>query len=227
MSQGYFIAATGTGIGKTLVTAALAWQLTREGRRAMALKPVISGFGNDEAESDTAQLLRSLGRKVDAEGVQEVSPWRFAAPLSPDMAARREGRMVTAGEVIAYCRAAARDAEVLLVEGVGGVMAPLNERETMLEVMAGLPFKIILVAGSYLGTLSHTLTALAALASRSLVPHAIVISESPESPVPLAELCDTLRRFLPEKARLLALPRLRGEREKWKHCPPLTELVSV
>ena len=117
-----FVTSSGTGIGKTLVTAALCHQLRQAGTRVRALKPVISGFDADtQAESDTAIILDSLGLPLTPETVEPVSPWRFAAPLSPDMAAVREGRALDFDAIVRFCREAATGPEeVLLIEGVGG-----------------------------------------------------------------------------------------------------------
>ena len=89
-----------------------------------------------------------------------MSPWRFAAPLAPDMAAAREGRALDFDRPDRVCRHAidART-DVLLIEGIGGIMVPLDERHTVLDWMVALRLPVLLVAGSYLGTISHTLTA--------------------------------------------------------------------
>ncbi|MFQ5765079.1 MAG: ATP-dependent dethiobiotin synthetase BioD, partial [Rhodospirillales bacterium] len=88
-----FVTSSGTGTGKTYVARALAAVLTARGLSVTALKPVVSGFSWDEVEdTDTALLLRALGREPTPDAVEACSPWRFEAPLSPDMAARREGR---------------------------------------------------------------------------------------------------------------------------------------
>ncbi|MCG8546580.1 MAG: dethiobiotin synthase, partial [Alphaproteobacteria bacterium] len=142
-----FVTSSGTGIGKTLVTAALCHQLRQAGTRVRALKPVISGFDAEtEAESDTAVLLDSLGLPLSPETIEPMSPWRFAAPLSPDMAAVREGRTLDYDAIVQFCRDAAGGPEdVVLVEGVGGVMVPLTERETVLDWMAavGAPAAVV------------------------------------------------------------------------------------
>ncbi|HWN38339.1 MAG TPA: molybdopterin-guanine dinucleotide biosynthesis protein MobB, partial [Gammaproteobacteria bacterium] len=83
----FFITSSGTGIGKTFVTRQLIAELKAAGRRVRALKPVASGFDAADAEgSDTLQLLRALALEPTAANLDAVSPWRFAAPLSPDMA---------------------------------------------------------------------------------------------------------------------------------------------
>jgi dethiobiotin synthetase len=155
-------------------------------------------------------LLTALGRPVTEEAVAEIAPWRFAAPLSPDMAASREGRTLDFAALVAFCREAmsARQ-DVLLIEGVGGVMVPLDERRTVLDWMAALGGPVILVAGSYLGTISHTLTALDVLARNALRVVAVVVSESENSTVSLADTVASITRFVRPIA-VLALPRLRA-----------------
>jgi len=202
-----FVTSSGTGIGKTFVTAQLVAELAAEGVRVQALKPVASGFdGARPAGSDSAVLLEAQGLAVTPENLDAVSPWRFAAPLSPDMAAARERRAVPFDALVAYCRAAAERAEVTLIEGVGGVMVPLDARHTVLDWIAALGAPALLVVGSYLGTLSHGLTAAAALRVRGVPLLGVIVSESAEQPVPADETAATLARFV-APARVLVLPR--------------------
>jgi dethiobiotin synthetase len=204
-----FVTATGTDIGKTFVARGLIRALRRAGREIDALKPIMSGFEPTEADgSDGGLLLSALGRPVTEQSIAEMSPWRFTAPLSPDMAAAREGRHVDFDQVIEFCRKAVSAARgTLLIEGVGGVMAPLGQRRTVLDWMAELKLPLLLVTGSYLGTISHTLTALDVLARRGLTVSALVISESPGSPVRLDETREAIVCFASDLA-VAALPRL-------------------
>jgi dethiobiotin synthetase len=134
----YFITGSGTGVGKTLLTCALVHQLRKEGRAARAIKPVISGFDADRsAESDTGMLLAAQGLALTQPSIEAVSPWRFAAPISPDMAAQDEGGAVEVDRLVSFCRAQ-EGAGLLLVEGVGGVMVPLNATHTVLDWMGAL-----------------------------------------------------------------------------------------
>jgi dethiobiotin synthetase len=107
-----------------------------------------------------------------------------------------------------FCRYAAPGGEggILLVEGIGGVMVPLNEKETVLDWMEHLGWPAILVAGSYLGALSHCLTAASAIRAKGLQLAGIVVSESKENPVPLAETVATIRNFSGD-VPVVALPR--------------------
>jgi dethiobiotin synthetase len=192
-----FITATGTDIGKTFVTAGLIRHVRAGGHVADAIKPVVSGF--DPAawqDSDPAALIAALGRPLTLDEAERVSPWRFAAPLSPHMAARQEGRAIAYTEVVELCRRrmAARRG-VLLIEGIGGIMVPIDDRHTVLDWMTLLRIPVILVAGTYVGTVSHTLTALEVLVRRNLNVAAVVISESQGSAASLEDTVATVARF--------------------------------
>ena len=90
-----FITATGTDIGKTFVTTGLIRALRQHGRKVTALKPIATGFDEKNfATSDAALLLEACGHDVDLDAIVAISPWRFAAPLSPDMAAAQEGKII-------------------------------------------------------------------------------------------------------------------------------------
>jgi dethiobiotin synthetase len=207
----HFITATGTDIGKTFVARGLIGALRARGRPVEALKPVVTGFEPSEAAgTDSGLLLAALGRPVTPENVALVSPWRFAAPLAPDIAAARENRRLDYAEMIEFCRSAvAKSRDALLIEGVGGVMSPVHPDHTVLDWMATLGLPLILVAGSYLGTISHTLTALDAVARRGLAVASLVISESADSPVKLGETRDAIAHFAPG-LDVVALPRVAG-----------------
>jgi dethiobiotin synthetase len=204
-----FVTATGTDIGKTFVTAGLASVLREQGRAVAALKPVVTGFTPETAAaSDPAVLLAALGRPVTEQSIADVAPWRFTAPLSPDMAARQEGRGLDFAALVTFCRdAIAARTDVLLIEGVGGVMVPLDATHTVLDWMVALRAPLILVAGSYLGTISHTLSALDVLARHALEVRAVVVSESVDSPVALDDTVASIARFARPIA-VTALPRL-------------------
>ena len=192
-----FITGTGTEVGKTFVAASLIRHLRQLGRSVEAIKPVVSGFDPERsATSDPGLLLQALGFPATLPNIERISPWRFRAPISPDAAARREGLRIDVDEVVAFCRSAVEQRqEILLIEGVGGIMVPLDEQRTILDVMMALRLPLILVAGSYLGTISHTLTALDALFRRDMSLLAIIVSETPGATVPLEETVAAIGRF--------------------------------
>ncbi len=194
--EAQFITGTGTDIGKTWLACALLRHWRTEGRHVAAFKPVLSGFDARHPEaSDAGQLLAALGRAVSTVELDAVAPWRFAAPLSPDMAAAREGRSIDFDALAGFTRQAVAAAErPLLVEGVGGVMAPLDARHTVRDWIAASGLPCVLVAGSYLGSLSHTLTALEALQRIGAGVTAIVVNETPGSAVELDATLEALAR---------------------------------
>jgi dethiobiotin synthetase len=205
----YFVTSTGTDIGKTFVTAGLIRYLRESNQRVDALKPVVSGYDSSVVEtSDPAVLLSALGRQVTADEIERIAPWRFRAPLSPDLAAAREGRSVDFDKLIAFSRATIDAATGLLfIEGVGGIMVPLDAQRTVLDWMAALDIPLLLVVGGYLGTISHTLTALDVLAQRKLTIAAIIVSENERDTVELDDTVASIARFA-SGIEVVGLPRL-------------------
>lgn len=207
----YFVTSTGTDVGKTFVTAGLIRRLREAGATVDALKPVVSGYDSSVVEtSDPAVLLDALGRPRTADEIDRIAPWRFRAPLSPDLAAAREGRSVDFEALVDFSRTAVVGARgTLFIEGVGGIMVPLEAKRTVLDWMAALDIPLLLVVGGYLGTISHTLTALDVLAKRRLNITAIVVSESERNPVELKDTVASIARFTGE-VPVIGLPRLPG-----------------
>lgn len=194
-----FVAGAHTDVGKTWAACAILRAARAKGLRVGALKPVVSGI--DEADwsgSDPGQLLSAMGRPLTRAALDAIAPLRFAAPLSPPMAARLEGRELLGRELAEFCQAglAASDAELMLVEGAGGVMSPMAEDATCLDLMLALGLPCVLVGGSYLGAISHTLTAIETLRGRGISIEAVVISQSgdPEAP-DFAQSVESVARF--------------------------------
>ncbi len=223
----FFVTGSGTEIGKTFVTTALIHSLRRRGRPVAALKPVASGFDPAHPEdSDPAALLAALGEPVSTQTLDRIAPWRFRAPLSPDMAAMRENRSIDFAKLVEHSQAAiVTTPGTLLIEGVGGVMVPLDERHTVLDLIAALRLPAIVVSGSYLGAISHALTALDALHSRSLAIAALVVNETPQSSVALDETAATIARFA-SSAPVITLARLAHADQPHPAIEHLTELLD-
>lgn len=189
-----FVTGTGTDIGKTWICCELirAWRGRLDIR---CTKPVITGFDpGDPGNSDTGRLLEAQGLPLAAANIEATSPWRYRAALSADMAAAREGREVPFDALVEFS-APREHRDLNLIEGIGGVMAPLDRRRTVLDWIGRLDADVLLVAGSYLGMLSHTLTALSVLEGVGARIAAVAVSQSRIEPVATEETCDTLSRF--------------------------------
>ena len=194
-----FVTASGTDIGKTFVACGLTRAFRSAGRGVAVLKPVMSGFDPDDlASSDAGRLIAATGAAVTPESVDAIAPWRFAEPISPDMAAARSGRAIDFDALLQFCREArGRAPDILLIEGVGGVMAPVGPRRTVLDWADALGHPVLLVVGTYLGAISHALTAAAVVRDRAIPIASVVLSESVDNPVPPAETGAALARHLP------------------------------
>lgn len=227
MTVSAFVTGTGTSVGKTFVAAGLIRCLRKRNKPVEALKPLVSGFDPaDPKGSDPALLLEALGRMAGEADIRLIAPWRFLAPLSADMAAQAEGRAIDFGAIVDFCAAAAEAARgTLLIEGIGGIMAPVGQRHTVLDLAVALKLPLILVAGSYLGTLSHTLCAQEVIRHHALDLLAIVISESEGSSVPLDATLASLAHFT--HAPLLGLRRHGSALENDAVFERLADLLSA
>ena len=163
-----FVTAIGTDCGKTHVSAAILRELVAQNRPALALKPLMSGYSPEALEtSDAGRLLAAMGRAVSEETVAEICWKRFTEWSAPNVAARRAGVALDYAELLAFVQARLQAHQgPALVEGAGGVMSPLTDTHTNLDLATDLGRPVLLLASNYLGAVSHTLTALEVLAQR-------------------------------------------------------------
>ena len=143
------ITGTDTGVGKTVFTAALVSHLRRSGCNAVALKPFSSGSRAD------ARLLRAVQDK--ALTLDEINPFHFQEPLAPLVAARKHRRKVSLARVLSFIRGHQKHRDHVLVEGAGGLLTPLGEGFSLLDIVNKLNAKVIIVAPNKLGVINHTL----------------------------------------------------------------------
>jgi dethiobiotin synthetase len=212
----FFISAIGTEVGKTFCTAAMLHQSSSY----RAIKPVISGYER-AASSDAGELLRAMGLPVNQENAEAISPFRFKAPLSPHLAAAKENKVIDKDVLEAFCREQCRSHSRLLIEGVGGLMVPITADYLVIDWMKALDLPVILVAGTYLGAINHTLLSLKALEYAGLNLHALLVNQSAQC-AGITDFCSTLEPHLPKKAHLIAVPRVNS----WQNAPDLLPLLS-
>lgn len=191
-----FVTATGTDIGKTVVTSHLLHQLRREGRPALGLKPVASGVSPRDLEgSDPGLLLHGMGRPVTDDSVREICPWRFVDPLAPDSAAARAGTSLSFQAIVDFVRRH-REQPGLFVEGVGGVRVPLARQFTVTDWIAATGLPALVVTGSYLGAISHLLSALDSLRGANILVRGVVVNRSADEPMPVEEMLEAAAPWL-------------------------------
>jgi dethiobiotin synthetase/malonyl-CoA O-methyltransferase len=171
MRRGLFITGTDTGIGKTVVCAALMHRYRRE----MPLgywKPVQTGIEQDDDTAAVRDLGRCAAEEIFEDGV------RLPNPVSPHLAARLCGTTIALADLEALADRLTAD-RAWIVEGAGGALVPLNDRELMTDWMARLRLPVLVVARSGLGTINHTLLSLEALQKRSLDVVGVVMVGEP------------------------------------------------
>jgi dethiobiotin synthetase len=164
--RGLFVAGTDTGVGKTRVACALLRALSAAGLRAVGMKPVAAGIATGMAvNADVAALARA--GNVDAP-LADRNPFAFDAAVAPHLAAAASGARIGVGEIgRAYGRLCA-GADAVVVEGAGGVLCPIDERQDMLDVVKTLDLPVLLVVGMRLGCLNHALLSAMALQARAV-----------------------------------------------------------
>ncbi|WP_269532816.1 dethiobiotin synthase [Chitinimonas sp. BJYL2] len=154
----YFVTGTDTEVGKTHVTCRLLRAAVQQGWRAVGMKPVAAGgvLGADGyVDNEDVLAHRAAGNVIAPRA--EVNPYAFPDPVSPHLAARKAGVVVEVERIVTACRALQARADLVLVEGAGGWLAPLDEQHTMADLARALGLPVILVVGVRLGCLNHAL----------------------------------------------------------------------
>ncbi len=199
--KGVFVTGTGTEVGKTVVAAALARAFAARGRRVAVFKPAVTGL-DEPGEPDHALLRRAAGSdQADA----EIAPYRYGPPASPHLAAELAGERIDPGRLREAAAAAGRDADLLVCEGVGGLLVPLAPGYLVRDLAADLGMPLAIAASPGLGTINHTLLTIEAARAAELEVGVVVLTPWPDSPTPversnlatIAALGDALVETLP------------------------------
>lgn len=190
-----FVTGTDTGVGKSVVTAALARHFSSTGLRVGVMKPCETGVDDPSRPGADAALLRWAAGSTDEDEL--VAPYRFEEPLAPALAAERKGTIIDAGHIAEAFAAVARGKDLVLVEGAGGLMVPLRGGFLIADLAAMLATPLLIVARPGLGTLNHTLLTVFAARAMELTVAGIVVNRMPAAP-------DTAEREAPHLLAALA-----------------------
>lgn len=167
----YLVLGIGTDIGKSY----LVENLCKKSADFSAIKPVCTGLTDDDKNSDPARILRAIGKKLNVENLNEISPWRFEEACSPHFI---KGE-IDYEKVKKFCqeKIISNQSKHLLIEAAGGVMTPITNNKTFFDLAKDLAVPVILVSGNYLGAISHTLTAVEVLKSAKIEISVITVNE--------------------------------------------------
>ena len=172
--RGVFVTGTDTEVGKTVVACTIAATVASRGERVAVFKPAVTGLAEPLAVLPDHELLRrSAGSPQSAEA---VSPYRFGPPVSPHLAAELAGIEISPGHLVAAAEAAAASADVLVVEGVGGLLVPLWREYLVRDFAAELSVPLVIAARPGLGTINHTLMTIACARAAGLEVAAVVLT---------------------------------------------------
>jgi dethiobiotin synthetase len=181
--RGLFVTATDTGVGKSVLSAALLAAMAAAGEPVRAYKPVVTGL--DDAREIAARGAwppdHELLASVAGMQPEQVSPLRFGPAVSPHLAAELAGTRIELEQLLDTARSLA-SGHTLVVEGVGGLLVPLNERETVCDFAAALRLPVVIAARSGLGTINHALLTLRAARAAGLDVRALVLTPWPRRP---------------------------------------------
>jgi len=184
--RGLLVTGTGTGVGKTVVAGAIVATLHGRGERVAAYKPVVTGLDEPAAPGwphDHVLLAAAAGT-----GAQAVTPHVFGPAVSPHLAAELAGVELDVGSMVVAASAAAAeaDADVLVVEGVGGLLVPLTPAHTVRDLAVALGFALVVAAHPGLGTINHTLLTVEAARAAGLTVTGVVLTPWPSAPDAMA-----------------------------------------
>ena len=176
--RGVFVTGTGTEVGKTVVAAAIARTLQNEGRRVAVFKPAVTGLA-EPGEPDHQLLRRAAGSDQPDEG---IAPYRYDLPASPHLAAELAGARIDPARLLKAAQEAAAAAELLVCEGIGGLMVPLAPGYLLRDLAGELGLPLVIAASPGLGTINHTLLTLEAARAEGLDVAAVVLTPWPDQP---------------------------------------------
>jgi dethiobiotin synthetase len=177
--RGLLVTATDTGVGKTILSAALLAAMSAAGERVRAHKPVVTGLEEPAGEwPPDHELLAAMADMTP----EDVAPLRYGPAVSPHLAAQLAGERVDRADLVARARKAGDDGTTLIVEGVGGLLAPLADNLTVCDFAVALRLALLIVVRPGLGTINHTLLTLEAARAAGLDVLSVVLTPWPEQP---------------------------------------------
>ncbi|HSR01491.1 MAG TPA: dethiobiotin synthase [Methylophilaceae bacterium] len=171
MTIAFFVTGTDTEIGKTHVTCLLLRQYAAQGLKVIGMKPIAAGFelvDNEWVNDDVQRLVAASNVQAP---IDLINPYRFKEPIAPHLAAEKAGVIIQIDVIVHAFKQLQAIADVVIVEGAGGFLVPLNTNSNMADLAIALGIPTILVIGMRLGCINHSLLTVEAIKARSLMLH--------------------------------------------------------
>jgi dethiobiotin synthetase len=228
LSDGIFITGTDTGIGKTLITASLAWKFSKSIRKICVMKPFATGVSIHSKHYDSEDLA-ILAKAIKLEEKQEnLNPYFYPLPCSPFMASSLLNlHPPVLGFAIEKFKFLQKKYDYLIVEGIGGVMVPLDNKNTLLDFIKLTKLGVIIVATPKLGTFNHILLSVKICQANDIPIKGIVINKMPNRP---SQIEEEVPRFIQEFTELPVLgiiPTIRNLKFNESMFSEIAKLIDI
>ena len=208
-TRGVFVTGTDTGVGKSILAAAICAALAGRGERVAALKPAVTGLDEPSGEWPADHELLAEAASAD-QAADAVAPYRFGPPVSPHLATELAGERIEPPRLLDAARRAASASDALVVEGVGGLLVPLTPGYLIRDFAVDIRLPVVIAARAGLGTINHTLLTIEAARAVGLQVAGVVMTPWPAHPEPIEHSNrETVERFA--AVRVSGLPRTRPD----------------
>lgn len=181
--RAFFIVGTDTGVGKSIATGLLGRYFIEKGLNTVTQKWIQTGNISRDFACDINTHLKIMGKKK-ADFIKyesHICPYLFKTPSSPHLAASLEGKTISSGKIISSFKLLSEEFDIVLVEGVGGVLVPYNQKFTVLDIVKQLRLPVLVVAANKLGAINHTLLTIEALKARKIDIVGVIFNNSKDT----------------------------------------------
>lgn len=202
--KGIFISSTGTETGKTYCTVQIIKGLLSKKLNISPYKPILSGFDRRKINiSDSFKILKEVKSVVNYKDISNITPWIFKQPLAPSLAALKENKTLHYDKVLEWCLKRIKNRNkknfIKIFEGAGGLLVPIENKKTTLDLVKDLDIPLVIVVGNYLGSLSHTLSIIKNIENYNLDLINIILNQNQDDSLNINDTEILLKQSLGKK----------------------------
>ena len=198
-----FITSTGTNLGKTYCFVEILKELAHRKIIANSYKPILSGFNFDNIlNSDSYKILQTRNITPDIKHIKDITPWLFKSPIAPSIAAMKENKTLKYEEVLKWCFKKSNINGINIFEGAGGIYVPIEGKKTILNLIKELECKVILIVGNYLGSVSHTISAIKNIQHEDIEIINVIINKNTDNDINIEDTKSLINSVLNSKVKI-------------------------
>ena len=198
-----FITSTGTNLGKTYCFVEILKELAHRKIIANSYKPILSGFNFDNiVNSDSYKILQTRNITPDINHIKDITPWLFKSPIAPSIAAMKENKTLKYEEVLKWCFKKSNINGINIFEGAGGIYVPIEGKKTILNLIKELECKVILIVGNYLGSVSHTISAIKNIQHEDIEIINVIINKNTDNDVNIEDTKSLINSVFNSKVKI-------------------------